>query len=432
MQPPDVNLVDLALEYWPKQVRSCMRGSVLYWQGDPVETLYVIQKGVVRISSVSSAGRMSSHGFLGRGHLLGATEYFFGGIHVSTAQVIDDTSLVVVPLSEFEGAIARNRGFSAIVMRELAKSAKGLFLKAQDLSLLDVKQRLKHSLIELANELGLETQEGVEINTNISHEDLAQLINANRTTVTLCLRELRELGYLRTEGRRFILVPVGHRNTLDQLGEAVLSGVVGEAADLATTAIELGIHPVNVLNVLMNGMKEVDRRYARGQMDLSDLMWSSTHVKEALPIIETAIQHEGIRPRYLGRVVFGTVRGDIHDIGKTMVSMLLRARGFEVIDLGVDVAAERFVEAVTHHMPDVLAMSALLTTTQSEMKNVIEALKDAGLRDRVRIMIGGASTSPRFAREVGADAWGADARAGVELAWGWCSNPRDRFPLHEA
>ena len=426
MSSADANLLTIALQQWFERVRQYKRGNVLYWQGDPVENLFVVQKGAVKISSISSSGKIYSHGILGAGHLLGATDYFLDSIHETTAEVIDKTSLVVIPLSEFQSLIERDSDFSAIVMRELAKEAKVHFSKAQDLSFLDAQQRLKHSLIKLADEHGLETDKGIEIDVNITHEDIAELINANRTTITLCLQELKKLGYLRTEGRRIILIPVNHMNILDRLSEAVVSGGIGEAADLASTAIEENIDPVKVLNALMSGMKEVDRRYAQGQMDINDIMWSSTHMKEALPIIETAIQHEDISLSHLGRIVFGTVKGDIHDIGKTMASMLLRARGFEVIDLGVDISAEQFVEAVKEYKPDILAMSALLTTTQLEMKNVVKALEHVGLRNKIKVMIGGAPTTPRFAQDIGADGYAHEARGGVELAWGWCSNPGDR------
>lgn len=431
VQTTDINLVNLALKYWPERVRPFKRGNILYWQGDPVENLFMIQRGAVKISSISSFGKIYSHGILGSGHLLGVTDYFLDGVHETMAEVIEKTLLIVIPLSEFQSLIATNSDFSAIVMHELAKEAKVHSSKAQDLSFLDAQQRLKHILIDLADEHGLETKRGIEIDVNITHKDIAELINANRTTISLCLQELKKLGYLRTEGRRIILIPVSHMHLLDQLSEAVVSGAIGEAADLANTAIAEEIDPVNVLNALMNGMKEVDRKYTQGQMDINDIMWSSTHMKEALPIIETAIQHEDISLCHLGRIVFGTVQGDVHDMGKTMVSMLLRARGFEVIDLGVDISADRFVKAVKEYKPGIFAMSALLTTTQLEMKNVIQALEDAGLRSKIKIMIGGAPVTPKFAQEIGADGYAHEARGGVELAWNWRSNPDEQVSLLE-
>lgn len=422
VQITESNLLKLTLARYPEQLRSYIRGNILFWQGDPVEYLYVIQKGAVKISSLSKTGKIYSHGILGPGHLLGSTDYFLDGIHETTAEVIDKTSIIVIPLVEFQNFIAKDSNFSTAVMRELAKEAKVHFSKAQDLSFLDAQQRLKHSLIKLADEHGLKTNKGIELGVNITHEDMAELINANRTTITLCLQELKKLGYLRTEGRKIILIPIHHMTILDELSDAVVSGGVGEAVDLASTAIEEGIDPVIVLNALMNGMKEIDRRYAQGLLNINDIMWSSAHMKEALPIVENAIHHENIRLNHPGRIVFGTVQGDIHDIGKTMVSMLLQARGFEVVDLGVDVSAERFVKAVEEYKPDILAMSALLTMTQLEMKYVIEALKLAGIRDKIKVMIGGTSTTPRFAQEIGADGYAHEARGGVELAWSWCSN----------
>jgi len=115
-----------------------------------------------------------------------------------------------------------------------------------------------------------------------------------------------------------------------------------------------------------------------------------------------------------GLVVIGTVRGDIHDIGKNLVALMLRVNGFAVVDLGVDVSPERFVEAVEKYRPDIVGMSALLTTTMLEMRNVIDALKSAGLRDKVKVIVGGAPVTEEFAREIGADAYGRDAVDAVE------------------
>ncbi|RLE87656.1 MAG: cobalamin-binding protein, partial [Thermoprotei archaeon] len=127
------------------------------------------------------------------------------------------------------------------------------------------------------------------------------------------------------------------------------------------------------------------------------------------------IKKRGEASRKLGTVVIGTVRGDLHDIGKSIVATMLRAAGFEVIDLGVDVPPEKFVEAVKKYNADIVAMSALLTTTMLEMKNVIEALKQAGLRDRVKVIVGGAAVTEEFAKEIGADGYGEDAVKAVKI-----------------
>lgn len=429
MPPIEFSLINAATKYWPERIRSYKKGNILYWQGDPVENLFVIRQGAVKISSLSGAGKINSHGILGAGHLLGATDYFLDGVHETTAEVIDATVLVVVPLSDFQHLIARDLEFSSIVMHELAREAQVHFSRANELSFLDAQQRLKHSLIKLADEHGLKTEKGIEISVSLTHEELAELINANRTTITLCLQELKKLGYLRTEGRRIILLPAGQINILDQLSETVASGAIGETADWAEAAIREGVDPAIALNALTSGMKEVDRKYTQGQMDITDIMWASARMKEAMPVLEKAVQQQAINLHHLGRIIFGTVQGDIHSIGKTIVSMLLRARGFDVIDLGEDIPAGQFVDAVRQYQPHILAMSALLTTTQIEMKNVIGALTQAGLRDDIKVMIGGAPTTPKFAQEIGADGYAHEARGGVELAWGWCSHPDERSSL---
>jgi len=419
------SLLDLSLQLWPQQIRHYINGNILYWQGDPVDSIFVIQSGAVKISSLSADGKVYTHDILGAGHLLGSADFFLSGMHESTAEVMNLTSLIFIHPDEFQQTLTSNPHFSALVMQELAMRTKVYSAKAQELSFLDAQQRLKQMLIKLADEHGIVTESGVEIGVNITHEDFGELINANRTTITLCLQELKKLGYLWTEGRRIVLIPRRHMEILDQLNMSIVNGILGEAKDWAETAIEEGVDPLKALHALADGMKEVDRRYARKQIELTDIMWAAENMKEALPVIESAIQRRDISLQHLGKIIIGTIQGDIHDIGKTITSMLLKARGFEVIDLGVDMPAERFVEAVREYEPDILAMSALLTATQLEMKNVVNALVMAGLRDQVKVMIGGSPTTPRFAQDIGADGYGFEARDGVELAWGWCVNPKD-------
>lgn len=424
MHRAENSMVELAKKNWPRRAQPHGRGKVLYWQGDPVESLFVVESGAVKISSVSAGGRIYAHGILGPGRLLGATDYFLDAIHETTAEVISESALLAIPPAEFQRFVDSDPEFSAEVMQELAREAKVHLARARELSFLDVQQRLKESLSELAEIYGRATDEGIELAVALTHGEMGELINANRTTITLCLQELKKRGYLRTRGRKIILIPHRHMELLDRLSESVLSGAVGEAADLAAGANREGIAPLKTLNALLSGIREVDRRYARGQMDVNEIMWSAINVKEALLIIDRAIQDDQVDLNFFGRVLFGTVHGDIHDIGKTIAGMLLRARGFEVVDLGVDISADEFVRAAREQKPDIVAMSALLTSTQFEMKHVIDALRNAGLRGNLKVMIGGASTTPRFAREIGADGHAHESRDGVELAWGWCSGPR--------
>jgi corrinoid protein of di/trimethylamine methyltransferase len=178
--------------------------------------------------------------------------------------------------------------------------------------------------------------------------------------------------------------------------------------ELVAKALEAGCPPLEVVERGMRpGMEEVGRRFERGEYFLPELIvaadiFQGVLGRRVLPLLPR-------ESRVLGRVVIGTVRGDIHDIGKNLVAAMLRASGFEVIDLGVDVPPERFVEAVREHKPDILGMSALLTTTMLEMRNVIDALRAAGLRDKVKVIVGGAPVTEEYAREIGADAYARDA-----------------------
>jgi len=188
---------------------------------------------------------------------------------------------------------------------------------------------------------------------------------------------------------------------LAELNEGLVEGLVAEA-------LEAGCPPLNVVERGMRpGMEEVGKRFERGEYFLPELIvaadiFQGVLSRYVLPLLPR-------ESRFLGRVVIGTVRGDIHDIGKNLVAAMLRASGFEVIDLGVDVPPERFVEAVREYKPDIVGMSALLTTTMLEMRNVIEALRAAGFRDKVKVIVGGAPVTEDYAREIGADAYARDA-----------------------
>jgi methanogenic corrinoid protein MtbC1 len=171
------------------------------------------------------------------------------------------------------------------------------------------------------------------------------------------------------------------------------------------------------LDALSRGMRQVEQLYVSDELELADVIWSASVMKESFAVIEAHIIASGQQMPSLGTVVFGTVQGDIHDLGKNMVAMFFIARGFRVIDLGVDVPADRFVAAVREHHPDILALSALLTTTAQNQHQVLQALEAAGLRSTVKVIVGGAPITPHLAAEMGADGYAPNAREAVELAW---------------
>jgi len=202
-----------------------------------------------------------------------------------------------------------------------------------------------------------------------------------------------------------------------RLKEEFLKFNFEEVKKLAREALSRGASPNDVIErALRPAMEEAGRRFEKGEFFLAELVVAGDLFKEVMDeVLLPEIKKRGEASRKLGTVIIGTVRGDLHDIGKSIVATMLRAAGFEVIDLGVDVPPEKFVEAVKKYNADIVAMSALLTTTMLEMKNVIEALKQAGLRDRVKVIVGGAAVTEEFAKEIGADGYGEDAVKAVKI-----------------
>lgn len=201
---------------------------------------------------------------------------------------------------------------------------------------------------------------------------------------------------------------------LEELKRAVLSGDDERAAELTKKALKEGIEPGKVLNeALIPAMEIVGREYEEGERYVPEMLISAEAMKAAMGVLRPRLVETGVRLK--GKVVIGTVEGDLHDIGKNLVAMMLEGAGFEVIDLGVEVTAERFVQAVREHKPDVLGMSALLTTTMIHMPEVIEALKEAGLREEVKVIVGGAPVTQEYAEKIGADGYAPDAANAVAV-----------------
>ncbi|MDI6895572.1 MAG: cobalamin-dependent protein [Bacillota bacterium] len=211
---------------------------------------------------------------------------------------------------------------------------------------------------------------------------------------------------------------------MDGSVRALVEAIVGmrekEAVELAQALLDAGGNPLELLDACREGVEAVGQRFEKGEYFLPELMLAGEILAQISGMVKARVAAEAsAREKRLGRVVIGTVKGDIHDIGKSIVSFLLDANGFEVIDLGVDVLPERFVEAVRQFEPQVVGMSCLLTLAYDPMKETVRVLEDAGLRDRVKVMIGGAATNDQIRVYTGADAWGRDAMEAVSLARAW-------------
>lgn len=195
----------------------------------------------------------------------------------------------------------------------------------------------------------------------------------------------------------------------------VIVGQAEEVKALTAQALGRGISAAELLNeALIPAMTEVGQRFERQEFFVPEMLIAARAMKAGVEVLRPYLVEAGVKP--IGTVVIGTVAGDLHDIGKNLVSMMLEGTGFRVIDLGVDVPAEKFVQAVRENNPQIVGMSALLTTTMMAMKATIEALSKAGLREQVKVMIGGAPVTQRFADEIGADLYAPDASSAARVA----------------
>jgi corrinoid protein of di/trimethylamine methyltransferase len=202
----------------------------------------------------------------------------------------------------------------------------------------------------------------------------------------------------------------------EDMAKAVIDGLPDKARELAEEAIRAGIEPLEAIDQGFKPcMDVVGEGFARGELFIPDLMMSGEAMKTAIATLEPELMKRKQERKVLGKVVIGTVQGDIHEIGKTLVATMLSANGFEVHDLGVDVSAQQFLEKVREVDADVVGLSALLTTTILNQETVILTLKEAGLRDQVKVIIGGVPASPEWAEEIGADGYAENATEAVEV-----------------
>jgi 5-methyltetrahydrofolate--homocysteine methyltransferase len=205
---------------------------------------------------------------------------------------------------------------------------------------------------------------------------------------------------------------------LDTIYQSVVTGESKAVTDGVIHALEAGYTAGEILNqALTFAMIEVGRRYEAGDYYIPDMLIAARAMKQGLMILKPHLVGTSHKP--VGKVVIGTVKGDLHDIGKNLVGMMLEGTNLEVIDLGVDIDSEQFLDAVRRYQPDFLAMSSLLTTTMHSMGNTLEVLRESGLRDQVAVMVGGAPISQEYADEIGADIFGPDASAAARLAREW-------------
>ena len=202
---------------------------------------------------------------------------------------------------------------------------------------------------------------------------------------------------------------------LEDISLATQKGKAKDVKQLVTEALEIGVSAQEILDKgLLDGMGKLGVRFKNNEVYVPEVLIAARALNNGTEILSSKLIEEGVKP--IGKVVIATVKGDLHDIGKNLVKMMLEGAGFEVIDLGTDVSDEEIVKVVQQEKPQILALSALLTKTMTNQKVVIETLKEANLRDKVKVMVGGAPVTQTFADEIGADGYAEDAATAAEVA----------------
>ena len=197
--------------------------------------------------------------------------------------------------------------------------------------------------------------------------------------------------------------------------EAVLNGAMADTSGFVQEAIDAGLEADVILEEgLIAAMSEIGQKFESGEAYVPEMLISAKSMKFGLELLRPHLVAADVQP--VGKVIIGTVQGDLHDIGKNLVAMMMEGAGFEVVDLGADVKPEKIIEAIEEHKPDIVAMSALLTTTMGNMKTVITKMEDAGVNKGISVMIGGAPVTQDYADEIGADGFGIDASQAASLA----------------
>jgi len=202
--------------------------------------------------------------------------------------------------------------------------------------------------------------------------------------------------------------------TLQDLAQSIIAGNLEQVKSQVNSLISSGTDPLTIINDgLIAGMNVVGARFKAGDMFVPEVLMCAKSMSAGLELVKPLIADKKVESQ--GKILLGTVKGDLHDIGKNLVAMMMESGGLEVINLGIDIAPEKFVAAVREHQPQIVAMSALLTTTMPYMKDTIEMLEEEGLRDQVKVIVGGAPVTQEFANSIGADGYAPDAASATDL-----------------
>ena len=378
------------------------QSEVLFWQDDPVNSLYFVKNGKVKTCTISEDGKNRTYGIWGKGTALGVTAHYLAENHLTTAYVFQAADILVVSPADLDTLVLQDPTCALAVIRYLARYVK-IFLREVDaLSFLDVQERLKRNLENLALHHGHSTPEGIEIDLAVTHEEIAELTAANRTTITAYLNELKTQGYLWSSGRHLVIVPHDHIRILENLAEAVIAADIDDTHRWLHRAIHEKVELAKLLDVVARAMRTGGSGEASYIGKLPDVNAKAAVARSVLETLQAQYTINKPNRAPLGLVVIGTAQGDTHDLGKLMASTLLARAGFGVVDLGVNVEWEQFATAVKEYRASVLAVSSAITIDRKQQENAREVFNTSDLLKRTTLVVGGMGFSKESTSNLGA------------------------------
>ncbi len=370
------------------RIRCLSQGEVLFLQDEPVEWVYFIKRGRVKSQAISEAGKGRAFGIWGRGHTLGLTAFVLGQNHLFVATAWDDVELLAVTPDEIAQLLRIDPEFVMAVLYYMARFVEVFQRDVEALSFLDTPSRVRRILKILADQHGHETTEGLHIDLRITHEEIAELTSADRSTVTTFLNELKRQGYLWTVGRQIVLLPPDHIRILENLAEAISLADSHGVRVWAERALAKGIDLAKVLDVLARSLQSVESQFKRSELTLPQLEGAMVALEMATLSLENQIRHLTEPEPARGTVLIGAPEGRSHQAGRHILAGRLALSGFRVIDLGPMISLLQFVEHVGENPAALLAIYPLFALGSADAAGIKSELERADVSDQIQITVG--------------------------------------------
>jgi CRP/FNR family transcriptional regulator len=368
--------------------RRLSQGEVLFLQDAPVELVYFVKRGRVKSQAISEAGKGRAFGIWGRGHTLGLTAFVLGQNHLFVATAWDDVELLAVTPDELARLLRTDPEFVMAVLYYMARFVEVFQRDVEALSFLDAPARVRRILQILADQHGHETTEGLHIDLRITHEEIAELTSADRSTVTTFLNELKRQGYLWTVGRQIVLLPPDHIRILENLAEAVSLADSHGARVWAERALGEGIDLAKVFDVLARSLQSAESRFRHDGLTLPQVEGAMVALEAATLSLKNQIREATVSEIVRGTVLIGVPEGRSHEAGRRILAGRLALSRFRVIDLGPAIPLSQFLERVSEYPAALLAIYPLFALDPAQVAGIKSYVEGADLADRIHIMFG--------------------------------------------